>query len=80
VLAFAGGAVAEVVRNGINGWICEDIEEMANRIRQPLPLASACRAVVAESFAVDRMAERYLDVYQQAIAGEAASLSAQVEA
>jgi glycosyltransferase involved in cell wall biosynthesis len=80
VLAFAGGAVAEVVRNGVNGWICGDLDEMADRIRRPLPLPAACRAAVAEHFSVDRMAERYLDVYHQAIAGEDASLSAQVEA
>src|SRR5213075_436347 len=32
VLAFAGGSVEEVVVDGVNGWICRDVDEMARRI------------------------------------------------
>src|SRR5206468_3373473 len=33
VLAFAGGAVEEIVRDGVNRWICADVDDMARRIR-----------------------------------------------
>jgi glycosyltransferase involved in cell wall biosynthesis len=29
VLALPGGAVAEVVRNGVSGWVCQSVEELA---------------------------------------------------
>src|SRR6185437_3770303 len=31
VLAFPGGSVVEVVADGVSGWICRDVEEMAER-------------------------------------------------
>jgi glycosyltransferase involved in cell wall biosynthesis len=80
VLAFEGGAVAEIVQNGVNGWICRDLGEMVNRIWSPQPSPSACRAFVVRNFSVDRMVDGYLDVYQRAIAGENASIGEPVEA
>jgi glycosyltransferase involved in cell wall biosynthesis len=70
VLAFAGGAVAEVVQNGVNGWICRDTAEMAVRLAGPLPESRACRAFVGRHFSVDRMVDRYLRIYEQAIAAD----------
>src|SRR3954466_15965721 len=35
VLAFAGGAVDEIVSNGVNGWICRDLADMAARAAAP---------------------------------------------
>jgi len=67
VLAFAGGAVEEVVVDGVNGWICRDLEEMAGRIASPGVAASACRRFVEENFSVAKMTERYLDVYRCAL-------------
>ena len=51
VLAFRGGAVEEIVRDGVNGWICTDEADMA-AARRPSHLADACRAYVAEHFGV----------------------------
>ncbi len=80
VLAFAGGAVAEIVRDGTNGWICADVAAMAACIRGPLPSADCCREFVAEHFSVDRMATGYLDVYEQAIGSRDSVLGVPVEA
>ena len=66
VLAFAGGAVEEVVKNGTNGWICAGVEEMARRIVDPGIQPSQCRASVEASYSVSRMTSRYLGVYEQA--------------
>jgi glycosyltransferase involved in cell wall biosynthesis len=64
VLAFAGGAVEEVVTDGVNGWICRDVDEMARRIASPDVAASSCRTFVEENFSVAKMTDRYLDVYR----------------
>ena len=73
VLAFAGGAVGEVVRDGMNGWICRDVVEMAGRIASPGIAAEACREFVGSHFSVATMADRYLDVYDRALARSSAA-------
>jgi glycosyltransferase involved in cell wall biosynthesis len=65
VLAFAGGAVEEIVCDGVNGWICHDVGDMAKRISCHIrPLA--CRSFVSGNFSVARMADAYLEVYANA--------------
>ncbi len=71
VLAFSGGAVEEVVENGVNGWICRDVEEMAARIAAPLPGAAGCRDSLARKFSLDHMIDRYLAIYQQLVSADA---------
>ena len=71
VLAFRGGAVEEVVRDGVNGWICDDVADMAARLHSIDVDARACRDFVADNFSVTRMAERYLEVYARAIESSA---------
>jgi glycosyltransferase involved in cell wall biosynthesis len=72
VLAFAGGAVEEIVQSGVNGWICRDVAEMAEHVRGLDLRPDACRAFVGEHFSVGRMVDRYLDVYRRALARPAA--------
>ena len=67
VLALPGGAVDEVVRNGVNGWICRDIGEMANRIATVCISPSVCRQYVEAHFSVATMADRYVAVYERAL-------------
>src|SRR5262249_11222795 len=73
VLAFAGGAVEEVIRNGVNGWICADVSEMAARITSTDIAASDCRDDATARFSVATMATRYLDVYRYAMRPSAAT-------
>jgi glycosyltransferase involved in cell wall biosynthesis len=68
VLAFAGGAVEEIVRNGVNGWICSDVDDMARRISSLDLDPTACRSFVEANFSVAKMADGYLDVYARTIA------------
>jgi glycosyltransferase involved in cell wall biosynthesis len=72
VLAFAGGAVEEVINNGINGWICRDVVDMAARISSTSISPACCRESVAARFSVATMTERYLDVYRCAMMKSAA--------
>ena len=67
VLAFRGGAVEEIVRDGVNGWICADEDDMAARLATLDISPDACRAYVAEHFTVSRMADQYLEIYQRAV-------------
>jgi glycosyltransferase involved in cell wall biosynthesis len=68
VLAFGSGSVPEVVRDGVSGWICRDVEDMARRAQAPRIAPASCRAYVEESFTTARMASCYLDVYRMAMA------------
>jgi glycosyltransferase involved in cell wall biosynthesis len=67
VLAFAGGSVEEIVHDGVNGWICADAAGMAARIVAPGISAESCRAFAVQHFSLDRMVDRYLDVYDHAM-------------
>jgi glycosyltransferase involved in cell wall biosynthesis len=66
VLAFEGGAVAEIVRDGVNGWICRDVAEMAARAAAPDISPQSCRAWVSTHFSRERMVDGYVDVYRRA--------------
>jgi glycosyltransferase involved in cell wall biosynthesis len=68
VLALRGGAVEEIVSDGVNGWICRDVDELAARARELDIAPAACRAFVDTGFSVARMADAYLDVYARALA------------
>jgi glycosyltransferase involved in cell wall biosynthesis len=66
VLAFSGGSVREIVRDGVSGWICADVDDMAARIAAPPVPSESCRAWVAQEFSRDRMVDRYLEVFAHA--------------
>jgi hypothetical protein len=55
------------VENDINGWVCSDVMEMADRISSGAICSSCCRDFVSEHFSVANMTERYLDVYRCAM-------------
>ena len=67
VLAFAGGSVPEIVRDGVSGWICRDVADMADRIAAPPVAAESCRAWAAAHFSLDVMVTRYVDLYERAM-------------
>lgn len=75
VLAFKGGAVPEIVRDGVNGWICCDVAEMAARAAAPGISHQSCRAWVSSHFSRERMVDRYIDVYQRARSGREHALA-----
>jgi glycosyltransferase involved in cell wall biosynthesis len=73
VLAFGGGAVEEIVVDGVNGRICTDIDDMARQICVFETDAAECRAFVESKFSIARMTEGYLDVYKCAVLGSCAT-------
>lgn len=69
VLALPGGAVDEVLEDGISGYICQSPDEMVERLRNIQKLSPAVvRAHAEEHFSVQRMVRDYAQLYQQVIA------------
>jgi glycosyltransferase involved in cell wall biosynthesis len=76
VLALPGGSVAEIVQDGRSGWICRDLQEMAERAVAAPVAADSCRSWAAEHFSCERMVDRYLEIYERVLAGESSSAEA----
>lgn len=67
VVALRGGAVAEIVQDGVTGYVCEKPDELAaaiDRVGELDPLA--CRRRVAEHFNAGKLGAGYEAVYRAA--------------
>ena len=63
VLALPGGSVPEIVRNGVSGYVCDSVEDLASQaLRMNIPSESP-RRYVEKYFSVARMASQYLELY-----------------
>ncbi len=72
VIAFPYGAAPEVIEDGVTGFIVHDVDEMAARMREVGQLdRRACRQRALERFCSQRMASRYLDLYEEVVSGRA---------
>ena len=71
VLALPGGSVEEVVRDGVSGFVCNSIEEMAERAKQSLSKIKpeTVHSYACQHFSVERMVNDYIDLYQEMIGG-----------
>jgi glycosyltransferase involved in cell wall biosynthesis len=79
VLAFAHGAAPEIIIHGVNGFLCQDEDEMAALVERAAEIdPEHCRRTAAERFAPDRVAAGYEAVYRKAAAAESASGRARV--
>ncbi|MGA7356306.1 MAG: glycosyltransferase family 4 protein [Candidatus Cybelea sp.] len=68
VLAARMGSLPEIVVDGVTGYLCEGVDEAVAKV----PLLAgldrrACRTHVEKHFSVERMIDRYLDAYVQAL-------------
>ncbi|HEV8209906.1 MAG TPA: glycosyltransferase family 4 protein [Vicinamibacterales bacterium] len=70
VLAFGGGSVPEIVRDGVSGWICADVDEMIARAVSPGIPAGPCRSWAKERFSCERMVDGYLNLYDRLRTGD----------
>jgi glycosyltransferase involved in cell wall biosynthesis len=68
VLAFPGGSVSEIVRDGVSGWICKSADEMVDKARSIGVAPSVVREYLEQNFSLDAMADRYLELYQEIVA------------
>jgi glycosyltransferase involved in cell wall biosynthesis len=68
VLARPCGSVPEVLRNGVTGYIAETVDELAEAVHRIDKLSRrACRDEFERRFTVERMADRYEQVYLETI-------------
>jgi glycosyltransferase involved in cell wall biosynthesis len=68
VVALDRGAVPEVVRSGVTGWICADPAELPDALHRVDELdPEACAAHVRENFNPALMASRYEQIYRAVI-------------
>ena len=70
VVAFASGAIPEIVRHGETGFLVHDAGGMAAAIARCGEIdPEHCRAVAHERFSATRMTRNYLDAYGQLAGG-----------
>jgi glycosyltransferase involved in cell wall biosynthesis len=71
VVAMNLGSVAEVVADGLSGYICNTVAECIEAVAKvPTLSRAACREYVANRFGVEQMAKGYEAVYQQILAAK----------
>ena len=76
VVALRGGAVPEVVADGVTGYIADDPAELPELLGRLDRLdAAACRRRVADLFDVDRLGTGYTAVYRLVLERRAARLT-----
>lgn len=73
VIAFRRGSMPELVRDGENGFLVQDIDEAVAAVnRLPEIRRGHCRRFVEEGFSAARMVDDYVTVYQRVLAVRAA--------
>lgn len=68
VIAMNLGSVPEILRNGVNGFICNNVAECIDAVAKVRSVSrSGCRADVSQRFGVEQMTSGYEAVYQQVL-------------
>lgn len=71
VIAFPSGALSEIVEHGKTGYIVNNVEEMAEAIKQVNSIdTKVCRSTAEARFDYRRMAGEYIDAYKIILANE----------
>lgn len=66
VIAFNRGAIPEIIKTGVTGYVVEDVEGMMDALSNIDSIdRAACRAHALEQFSVERMADGYEAVYKR---------------
>lgn len=69
VIAYRRGSMAELIDDGVSGFLVDDLAGAIAAIERIGEIDRAtCRRLAVERFAVDRMADEYLALYQRIIA------------
>ena len=68
VIAFRGGSVAEIIDDGVTGFIVDSVEEAVEAVRRiPSIDRKGVRGRFEERFSARRMCEQYLEAYERGI-------------
>ncbi|HEU5235615.1 MAG TPA: glycosyltransferase family 4 protein [Pyrinomonadaceae bacterium] len=80
VIAYDGGAVPEVIKEGQTAFIAKNIEGAVEAVRRVPELSRAyCRKVFEKRFTVTRMARDYVKIYKRTIDRRMSSLDRCIE-
>lgn len=75
VIAFRSGALVEIVKDGVTGYLVNSVDEMASAISRIDTIdRHGCRVWAEQNCSLDRMVESYLKRYRQ-LAGVATAIS-----
>jgi glycosyltransferase involved in cell wall biosynthesis len=66
VLALAGGSVPEIVRDGVSGYLCRNVRELAKRAKEIQLSPHIIREYVEKNFSLERMVSEYAVLYEEA--------------
>jgi glycosyltransferase involved in cell wall biosynthesis len=69
VLSLPGGSVPEIVRDGISGYVCRSVKELAKRAVNIDFNPRAVREYVEQNFSLPRMVREYASLYED-VCGE----------
>ena len=70
-LDYPGSAISEIIEDGVNGFLCKTLDEMAAAMKNVGDIKpEECRRVVEEKFTARLMAERYVKLYGRVAAGD----------
>src|SRR5690348_3448052 len=70
VIAYRRGSIPEILEDGVTGFVCDTLTEMVAAVHRISTLQRPqCRESFEARFSVERMAQDYVNVYQQ-LAGE----------
>lgn len=65
VIAFRRGSVPEIIQDGINGFIVDNVDEMAEAVKKVAIISPVeCRDSVEKHFSVERMVNEYEDLFK----------------
>ncbi len=67
VVAMAGGSVTEVVRDGVSGYICRSVSQMAKKVTGLDIPPTTVRKYVEENFSIERMVREYVSQYEEVV-------------
>jgi glycosyltransferase involved in cell wall biosynthesis/quercetin dioxygenase-like cupin family protein len=68
VVAFNRGSMAELIRDGLNGYLVKTVDEAIDGIKKISHIDRlACRRFVEKNFSTERMVNDYIDVYERII-------------
>jgi glycosyltransferase involved in cell wall biosynthesis len=65
VLSLPGGSVPEIVRDGISGYVCRSVRELAQRAVNVNFNPRSLREYVEQNFSLDWMVAQYVSLYEE---------------
>lgn len=69
VISYPSGAAPELVDDGVTGFLCPDVDAMAQHVAQIVSIdRMSCRCRVEKDFSVGAMTDAYEQAYQNALA------------